>query len=213
MDASLKKDARFWDRNARKYSASPVSDQAGYERTISAVRQRLSSDDAVLEIGCGTGTTTLRIAPDVQRILATDISRQMIAIAQERAKADIFSNVAFKVAASDASHLPDENYDVALAFNVLHLVPSLEGTVAAIHRRLKSGGLFISTTPCLAIMSPLLRIAVPAMQVIGKAPSVSILSPELIEKALLTANFEVIERASHGTKDKDARPYFVARKR
>jgi len=166
----------------------------------------------VLEIGCGTGTSTLRLAPAVQRIHATDISWQMIAIAQERAMAGNCSNVVFEVAASDAAPLPDERYDAALAFNVLHLVPSLEGTMAAVHRRLNSGALFISKTPCLAIMSPLLRLAVPAMQVIGKAPSVSILSPDQIRSALLSANFEIIELAWHGTRGKDARPYFVARK-
>lgn len=212
MDASLKKDARFWDRSARKYAASPVADRAGYEKTISAVRRRLSSDDAVLEIGCGTGTTTLRLAPGVQHILATDISGEMIAIAQERASADNCSNIVFEVAASDAAPWPHERYDAALAFNVLHLVPSLEETVAAVHRRLKPGGLFISKTPCLAMMNPLLRFAVPAMQVIGKAPSVSVLSPERIESALLAANFEIIEKAWHGTQGKDARPYFVVRK-
>jgi ubiquinone/menaquinone biosynthesis C-methylase UbiE len=212
VDASLIKDARFWDRSAREYAASPVADRAGYEQTVSAIRQRLTCEDAVLEIGCGTGTTALRLAPGVGRILATDISRQMIAIARERALADICSNVVFEVAASDAAPWPLERYDVALAFNVLHLVPSLDETVAAVNRRLKPGGLFISKTPCLALMNPLLRFAVPAMQLFGKAPSVSILSPDQIESALVAGDFEIIERGWHGTQGRDARPYIVARK-
>lgn len=212
MDAALKKDARFWDRSAHKYAASPIADMAGYEQTVSAVRRRLSSEDAVLEIGCGTGTTALKLAPGVRRIRATDVSAQMIAIAQERALADGCSNAVFAVEAADAPPLPEERYDAALAFNILHLVPSLETTLASVHRRLRPGGLFISKTPCLAMMNPLLRLAVPVMQLIGKAPTVSILSPEQIEGALLAADFEIIECAWHATRGKDARPYFVARK-
>ena len=37
-------------------------------------------------------------------------------------------------------------------------------------RALKPGGLFISKTTCLAEMTSLIRLAVPVMRVIGKAP-------------------------------------------
>jgi len=36
------KGARFWDRLARKYTASPISDIAGYERTLEATRRYLT---------------------------------------------------------------------------------------------------------------------------------------------------------------------------
>ncbi|WP_338000423.1 hypothetical protein [Chelativorans sp. YIM 93263] len=31
---STANDARFWDRTARKYAAGPITDMAGYERTL-----------------------------------------------------------------------------------------------------------------------------------------------------------------------------------
>jgi hypothetical protein len=49
---------------------------------------------------------------------------------------------------------------------------------------LKPGGLFISKTPCLREMNPLARVAVPVMQLVGKAPYVAILSAEELEREL-----------------------------
>lgn len=77
-------DAHFWDRAARKYAADPIADMAGYERTLERTRQHLKGSDTVFEFGCGTGTTALRLAGSVERIVATDISGEMITIAREK---------------------------------------------------------------------------------------------------------------------------------
>jgi ubiquinone/menaquinone biosynthesis C-methylase UbiE len=77
------KDARFWDRAARKYAASPIGDMPGYERTLERTRHYLKPTDAAFEFGCGTGTTALNLAPSVARYVATDFAPEMIAIARE----------------------------------------------------------------------------------------------------------------------------------
>src|SRR5690606_14167253 len=82
--ASTASKARFWNRIARKYARDPIADLAGYERTLQRVQALLSKKHEVLEIGCGTGTTALRLAPATRRLVATDISEQMIAIAGEK---------------------------------------------------------------------------------------------------------------------------------
>lgn len=213
MDVRLQKDTRFWDRAARKYANDTIADVAGYENTLKAVSQHLGPDVGVIEIGCGTGSTALRLAAASGHYLATDLSAEMIAIAQEKASAEGHSNLTFAVGEPFSADWPDASYDVALAFNVLHLVSSPAQTLAAIHRRLKPGGLFISKTPCLKMMNPMIRLLIPMMQLFGKAPSVSVLTSEDIEAFLRAEKFEIIERAWHGEKGKDTRPYFVARKR
>jgi len=212
MDARLEKDTRFWNRVARKYAADPIADVAGYENTLKAVSQRLNLNDSVIEIGCGTGSTALRLANAAGKYLATDLSTEMIAIAQEKAAAEDVPNLTFAVGEPVSADWPDAAYDCALAFNVLHLVSSPSQTLAAIHRMLKPGGLFISKTPCLKRMNPMIRLLIPIMKLFGKAPSVSVFAPEDIEAFLLKANFEIVERAWHGEKGKDTRPYVVARK-
>ncbi|MDZ4173268.1 MAG: class I SAM-dependent methyltransferase, partial [Hydrogenophaga sp.] len=76
--------AMFWDRIADKYAADPIEDIAGYEATLKRVQDFLSDDQDVLEIGCGTGTTALRLAPLTHRWLATDLSTNMISIARQK---------------------------------------------------------------------------------------------------------------------------------
>ena len=91
-------DAQFWDRIARKYATDPIADIAGYERTLERTRHYLRSTRSSFEFGCGTGTTALKLAPSVGRIIATDISDEMIAIAREKAKAEGCTNATFEVA-------------------------------------------------------------------------------------------------------------------
>ena len=207
---SATNNTRFWDRTARKYAADPISDMAGYERTLARTRHYLKPDHVVFEFGCGTGTTALALAPAVGRIVATDLSGEMIAIAREKV-AQGAPNVAFEVATPDAASWP-ETFDVALGFNVLHLVDPL-AAMRGVYRLLKPGGLFISKTPCLKDMNLAIRMAVPVMQVIGKAPHVTFFSAGELERDMAAAGFEILERARHASRGKDARPFLVARKR
>jgi len=207
------KDARFWNRAARKYAATPVADMIGYEKTLDRTRQSLAPDNSVFEFGCGTGTTELKLAPYVKHIVASDISGEMIAIAREKAATDGTANVTFVVGSPDDTAWPDRSFDAVLGFSVLHLVPDLDATLRSVHRHLKPGGTFISKTPCLREMNLLLRFVVPAMQLVGKAPSVLFLSSKELEHKIETAGFEIVERARHGSGRTDGRAFLVAKKR
>ena len=68
--------APFWDKIAPRYAKKPVADPAAYEEKLARVRALLRAEDRVLEIGCGTGSTALRLASRVAEITATDISIQ-----------------------------------------------------------------------------------------------------------------------------------------
>ena len=78
--------AKFWDRMADRYSAKPVKDTESYETTLACTRRHLSRSHEVLEVGCGTGTTALLLAPGVKRILARTFigSAAMMARASKR---------------------------------------------------------------------------------------------------------------------------------
>jgi ubiquinone/menaquinone biosynthesis C-methylase UbiE len=205
-------DARFWDRTARKYAADPIKDMDGYERTLDRTRHYLYGTDAVLELGCGTGTTALRLAPHVGRMTATDLSSEMIAIAREKAVAQACPNVEFAVATPDSASWPGDTFDAVLAFNLWHLVADRTSALAHVHRLLKPGGLFVSKTPCLAEMNPLIRLAVPVMQLVGKAPYVAFFSAAGLESEIEHGGFTIVERGRHGSGRRDTRIFIVARK-
>jgi ubiquinone/menaquinone biosynthesis C-methylase UbiE len=205
-------DARFWDRTARRYAADPIKDLDGYERTLDRTRHYLNGTDAVLELGCGTGTTALRLAPHVSHMTATDLSGEMIAIAREKTTVQACRNVEFAVATPDRAPWPDGSFDAVLAFNLWHLVADRALALAQVHRLLKPGRLFVSKTPCLGEMNPLIRLAVPVMQLVGKAPYVAFFSAAELEGEIERAGFTIIERTRHGSGRKDARIFIVARK-
>jgi ubiquinone/menaquinone biosynthesis C-methylase UbiE len=203
---------RFWDRIATRYAADPIKDMAGYERTLERTRALLKPTDSVVEIGCGTGTTALRLAPSVSRIIATDLSPAMIAIARKKAEAQGCNNVTFESRAAEEVAGPDGQHDAVLAFNVLHLVADRAAVLAEAHRLLKPGGLFISKTPCLKEMNPLIRLAIPVMKLIGKAPPVDVFGAAELEAAVAAAGLTIIERGRHGSGRTDPRIFLVARR-
>jgi ubiquinone/menaquinone biosynthesis C-methylase UbiE len=205
--------ARFWNKIARKYARDPIADLAGYEKTLQRVQALLSPDHEVLEIGCGSGSTALRLAPGIRRMVATDLSVEMVTIARERLAAQPVPQLEFRVADADASLTELPSYDAVLAFNVLHLVGDLSQTLRSVLNALKPGGLFISKTPCLNDMNPLIaRVALPLMRAVGKAPPVLCFSTAQLQEALARQGLEIVSVEWHGTKGKDARPLIVARK-
>ncbi len=210
---STASDARFWDRSSRRYARSRISDQAGYERTLERVRALLKPSDTVLELGCGTGTTALRLADGVASYLATDISAGMIAIADEKRTAGPVPGLAFRAATAEAVASEGARFDAVLAFNYLHLVRDLGGTLRSVHALLAPGGLFVSKTPCLGDMNPLIRLVLPLMQMIGQAPYAGVFSAQDLSARITAAGFEVLSVEHHASKGKDSRPFIVARRK
>lgn len=206
-------DARFWDRMSRRYAASAVADPAGYERSLERTRALLKASDNVLELGCGTGTTALRLAASVRSYLATDISEAMIAIATDKQAVAPLSSLVFRATTAEALVPGREPFDAVLGFNYLHLVRDLSGTLRSIHALLAAQGLFVSKTPCVGDMNPLIRFALPAMRAIGQAPYAGVFRANELREHLCTAGFEILAVENHATKGDDRRPYIVARKK
>lgn len=205
--------ARFWDGRARKYANSKIGDNAGYENTLARARQLLSTDHEVVEIGCGTGTTALHHAPYVGHITGTDISPEMIAIANEKTAENRQLNAEFIVAPADDLPFAPASFDVAMSHNLFHLVGDLDAALAAAHRVLKKGGLFISKTPCLADMNPGMRFVVlPVMKMFYRVPHLGMFSAEQFRSSITKAGFDITDVEYHGTKGKDIRPFIIARK-
>lgn len=191
-----------------------IADQAGYERTLERTSALMKSSDRVLELGCGTGTTALRLASHVHSYLATDISTGMIAIAEEKHVAAPLPGLTFRTATAEALTPEGVPFDVVLGFNYLHLVRDLPGSLSHIHALLAPQGLFISKTPCVGDMNPLIRLALlPAMRALGKAPYAGIFRAADLNQLIHAAGFDILAAESHATKGNDNRPYIVARKR
>jgi len=211
--ASAASKARFWDRIAVKYAADPIADMAGYEITLQRVQGLLSADQAVLEIGCGTGTTALRLAPFTRRLLATDVSAGMIGIARQKLVTEPVPQLSFAVADADTLVASQAKYDVVLAFNLLHLVTDLDRALELAAQTLRPGGLLISKTACISEMNRLIPwLAIPVMRAMGKAPHVLCFDAAELQSAIARQGMDIVSVERHGTRGKDFRVFIVARK-
>lgn len=205
-------DARFWDRTSGRYARSTISDIAGYERTLERTRGLLRPQDRVLELGCGTGSTALRLADGVQSYLATDISTGMIAIAEQKLATATIPGLSFRVATVEAL-APETGFNAVLGFSYLHLVRDLPGTLERVRGLLAEGGLFISKTPCIGDMNPLVGYAaLPVMRALRLAPYAAVFRAAELKELVSAAGFQVLDVENHASKGKHWRPYIVARK-
>lgn len=201
----------FWNGVARRYAAMPMRNQTAYEATLKRIGAYLKPTDRVLELGCGTGSTALRLAPLVAHYTATDYAAEMIAIAREKQAESGVTNLDFvAVEGADASW-PDASYDAVLAFNVLHLLPDRTKAFSDTSSHLRSGGLFISKTPCLGGIYRVLQPVVAVLRLLGKAPRLAFLTPDKLQREITKAEFDILEHGNY-----PARPpsrLIVAKKR
>jgi demethylmenaquinone methyltransferase/2-methoxy-6-polyprenyl-1,4-benzoquinol methylase len=103
------------------------------------VRRHLAGLD-VLEVACGTGAWTHRIAPACRSILATDVNAGMLALARARSLAP--GTVSFRRAdAYDLAGVPDERFGAAFAAFWWSHVPRerLGAFLATLHAKLRPG--------------------------------------------------------------------------
>lgn len=75
----------FWNKVAKKYSNSTISDILTYERKLNETQKLFTPEMRILEFGCGTGSTAIQHAPFVSHIDATDSAENMIQIGRRKA--------------------------------------------------------------------------------------------------------------------------------
>jgi SAM-dependent methyltransferase len=128
--------ATFWDAAAREnaawYVANAYTEQnaaffeQGARETDELLRLcglRIEPDDVLLEIGCGVGRMTRRLAKIAGRVIATDVSAEMIAHA--RRNLSDRPDVDLRTVSGDGSlPLGTASVDVVFSYIVLQHVPN-----------------------------------------------------------------------------------------
>ena len=183
--------AKFWDKIAKRYAKSPIADEAAYQKKLQITRDYFQPSMEVLELGCGTGSTAIAHAPFVKHIQATDISSKMLEIAQDKADAQNIGNVTFKQSTVEELSVPDQTQDAVLALSVLHLLENKEEAIAKVHKMLKPGGLFITSTVCLGDTMKFFKFIGPIGKFFGLMPLVKVFTVKELEDSLTAADFKI----------------------
>lgn len=134
----------FWLRFARLYS--PFMEKGNgqlYNQIASEVKPWLNKELTVLELACGSGQLSFRLAASAKHWEATDFSENMIAGAKKKTRPQ---NLYFSV--QNATKLPyaDESFDTVMIANALHVMPEPDKAMAEIRRVLKPGGILFAPT-------------------------------------------------------------------
>jgi len=188
MDQSTK----FWDKIAQRYSKQPIADEATYQKKLKVTREYFQPDMEVLEFGCGTGSTAITHAPYVKHIHAIDISSKMIEIAQAKADAKNVKNVTFERSTIDEFSISDQTLDAVLGLSILHLLENKEEVIAKVHRMLKPGGIFVTSTACIGdTMMRFLKLIVPIGKFLGLMPQVMVFTTKELEYSFTDAGFQI----------------------
>ncbi|MDH5392462.1 MAG: class I SAM-dependent methyltransferase [Gammaproteobacteria bacterium] len=201
---------KFWDLISSKYAASPIVDQTAYQKKINKLKSWLPAESVVLDIGCGTGTQCLDLAAHIKQATGIDISKKLLAIAEQRKAERKLSNVEFLNTSLFDERFQPASFDVVMAFYVLHFFKDIDAVFNRVHALLKPGGLFIFETACLGEQNKLLAGLLRLLCWIGFLPFINMLNYRQLQQALDKAGFSLIEK----TRFSDAIPEYtlIARK-
>lgn len=94
----------------------------------------------ILEIGCGTGKFSRLLAGRAEKVLALDLSSQMIRLARESSK--LYPNIDFVRDDATTHQLPDNQFDCIATLATLHHLPA-ETILRKIRKALKPSGVFV----------------------------------------------------------------------
>ena len=122
-----------WDPLAYARNGAFVHGLAG------GVLEWLNADvgEYILDLGCGDGQLTQRIAASGAQVLGVDASPEMVATARER-------GIEAELATAESLPFHDGTFDAVFSNAVLHWIRDQDAMLTQVHRVLKPGGRFVA---------------------------------------------------------------------
>ena len=131
-----------------------------WARRVGMLSSHIRPGMQILELGCGTGYLTKKLAGTGASVTAIDISPELLKVARAEC-AD--ANVNFMVENACAMTFPDETFDSVIGSSVLHHL-DVPRVLAEIRRVLRPGGTLYFTEPNLLNPQIALQKKIPALK-------------------------------------------------
>lgn len=171
------------------WGAKTYSGQKRYDYKLKALREycKPKSSQKILEIGCGDGEFTKRLASLKNKIIATDLTPAVIKRAKTLLK---YKNVKFEVDNSEKMKFKDNSFDIVCGISILHHT-NYRNVIKEMYRVLKKDGQLFFTEPNL--INPIIFAGLniePLRKRMEFSPNETALIRWNIKKLLKDAGFE-----------------------
>ncbi len=137
---------RWFDRRAGGYESGVTSRWRNPVQRASLEALELGADDALLDVGCGTGAASRLASPVAKTVVGVDLSGRMIDEATSLAAG--LDNVRFQRADADALPFADGAFTAVLCSNSFHHYPNPTRAVREMSRVLAAGGRIVIGDAC-----------------------------------------------------------------
>lgn len=125
----------FWDWTAGIYDFFEIFSQP-YRQMLHKVYELIPEGTSVLELAGGTGNISITVSKKAGSILCTDISNNMLKVANRKSKN--LKNIAFAIEDIYNISQTDNSFDIVIASQVLHLLAKPEKACTQIKRVAKT---------------------------------------------------------------------------
>lgn len=135
-------DIQLYYKLRRKSYDLQWSMDPGYRKGLNRLVELVVEEgDTVLDVGCGTGSATMKAAAKARQVVGIDLSPHMIELAEKKTVKKCLDNVCF-TASSVEDYKPEEAFDkVISSFMIPHVKPHLRPAIyACMYGFLKPGG-------------------------------------------------------------------------
>lgn len=152
----FKEDFDLYNKTAKQYDQVRFAGRAGvwsHSRQMEVLRQLLPDlqGKKVLEIGAGTGRVTHYLAKAGARVLATDISCEMLDMAKQRLSGHSFGQrIEFRQLNIFDPSIKLADYDYVIALNVLSRLSNPEAAIMNIAKSISPECRFLFSFNCLS---------------------------------------------------------------
>jgi ubiquinone/menaquinone biosynthesis C-methylase UbiE len=151
MDSKERAQQIFSSRSADVWSRLYERPQSLFEDSVRRrgayvadfVARRFGPDASVLDLGCGAGVLAEQVLRDGKRVVAMDLSREMIARTYERIRS--YPQQRRCVLRGDCEQLPfrDAQFDVAICLGVISFLADDARVLAELRRIVRAGGTLV----------------------------------------------------------------------
>lgn len=131
---------RDFDIEAKEWEDSSKAKLAGEVADAICREVKLSKDMDVMDFGCGTGLITLRLQPLVRSITGVDSSQGMLAVLEEKIRAQALDNIHTKFVDFEKGDIIEGQFHLITCSMTLHHIPDTAAVFEIWFERLLPGG-------------------------------------------------------------------------